>query len=62
MKITLIRYETGKPHGVWLGRSARIGVWRTRKPRWMLVRGHDELFVAASRWRLRISKRAEVCR
>lgn len=57
MKITPIRYETGKAHGVWLGRSARIGVWQTRKPRWMFVwRNHDALFIAAWRWRMRISK------
>lgn len=63
MKITAIRYETGQAHGIWLGRSARIGVWQTRKSRWMFVwRNHDALFIAAWRWRLRISKHTEVRR
>lgn len=55
--IRAIRYETGHIHGFWLGRSASFGMWRTRQVRWMWVwRGHDSLFVAAARWRMRISK------
>jgi hypothetical protein len=54
--IRAIRYETGRVHGFWLGRSAPFGVWRTRQARWMWVHDHDSLFVAAARWRMRISK------
>lgn len=55
--IRAIRYETGRIHGFWLGRSACFGAWKTRRARWMFVwREHDSLFIAASRWRMRISR------
>lgn len=39
------------------GKSRENGIWRGSRPRWRLLwRGHDSLFVAAGRWRLRLTK------
>lgn len=53
----IIRYETSRVQGVWFGRTAETGVWRSGKSRRrMLWRGHDSLFIAAGHWRLRLMK------
>jgi len=55
--VKLIRYETGRVHGLWFGATAETGVWRSSTVRRrMLVRNHDSLFVALGRWRMRVMK------
>lgn len=45
--------------GVWWGRAKENGIWLASVPRRKLMwRGHDSLYVAAGRLRLRLMKPA----
>ena len=55
--VRVFRRVDGQTRGLFLGRSAETGVWRASTSRRMLKwRGHDSLFVALGRFRLRIMK------
>lgn len=43
--------------GVHWGRGKENGIWLAARPRRrFMFRGHDSLYVAAGRWRLRVMK------
>lgn len=43
--------------GIFIGSSQETGIWFSPKPRWrVLWQGHDSLFIAAWRLRLRVMK------
>lgn len=56
-KKRIIRRENGEIQGIWFGRSAETGIWRSKTTkRRYLWNNHDSLFIAFGKWRLRIMK------